>query len=402
MRTYKSPFTDHKIRLTKHITGSVCRTLLALTFLFSGFVKAVDPLGTVYKIQDYLQEGFGGVLQWALPLAGTLAVLLITTELLLGVTMLFNVRSRWTSWATLAFYLLMTPVTLYIAISNPVSDCGCFGDALVISNWATFAKNVVLLALAIVFVICRKAIPQLFSWWAELCIALLALGFAAGIMGYSYTHLPIIDFRPYKVGNNIKELMENGTAPIYDVYYTCEKDGEQKEFLYQDRPDVNGDTSWTVISSRTVTVRPAKEPTITDFRLELLMEDADMGIDANGEEVSERYIYEEEDLTEDILSSEEPVTLIVMYDVKKRDRGQAVRAVQLLKDIRSRGEQAYILTGSDEKDLFDFAEEMELDINSGAYLFMDKTPIKTIIRANPGVVVLQNGVVVSKHNMRQL
>lgn len=366
-------------RTAKHVLGSCSRTLLALTFLFSGFVKAVDPLGTVYKIEDYLELGFGQILQWAMPLSGTLAILLITTELLLGVTMLFNVRSRWTSWITLAFYLLMTPITLYIAIANPVTDCGCFGDALVISNWATFGKNVILLALAIVFVLCRKAIPQLFNGWAELCIALLALGTTAGIMGYSYTHLPIMDFRPYKVGNNIRELMENNVPPVVKTYCLFEKDGEQKEFIYHERPDLNGDSTWTFISQETRTLSEGKEPTITDFYLE------------NGDG---------DDVTYDILMDPEPITLIVMYDLNKRNRKQTERAVKLYKERIENGEQCYFLTGSSTDAIETFAQDNEIDTD--AFLFNDATPIKTIVRANPGVVVLQEGTVISKQNMRQV
>ena len=112
----------------QHIIGSTAREILALTFLFSGFVKAVDPLGTVYKIEDYL-KAFGGFMTDLLPLAGAAAVCLIMVEWLLGICMLFNVRTKITSWLTLVFYLVMTPLTLWIALTNPVSDCGCFGDA---------------------------------------------------------------------------------------------------------------------------------------------------------------------------------------------------------------------------------------------------------------------------------
>ncbi|MBR6829840.1 MAG: DoxX family membrane protein, partial [Paludibacteraceae bacterium] len=178
-----------------HIIGSTARTLLALTFLFSGFVKAVDPLGTVYKIEDYL-KAFGGFFTDLLPLAGTAAVLLIATEWILGVCMLCNVRTKVTSWIALAFYLVMTPLTLWIALTNPVSDCGCFGDALVLTNWQTFWKNVVFLCLVIILLICKKAIPQLWSWWMEIVLVVLGAGSVAGIMGYSYTHLPPMDFRP--------------------------------------------------------------------------------------------------------------------------------------------------------------------------------------------------------------
>lgn len=387
-----------KFRSSKaaHITGSVVRTLLAVTFLFSGFVKSVDPLGTVYKVEDYLTAmGLGGLVS----IAGTLAVLLIVAEWILGWMMLFNVQTKWTSWGALLFMLIMTPLTLWIAITGAVHDCGCFGDALVLTNWQTFWKNVVLLSLVLILLYCKKGIPQLFSWWAELGIVMIGLGITAGIMGYSYTHLPIIDFRPYKVGNNIMELTEDGVAPKIDVFYTFEKEGESKEFLYKDRPDLNGDGTWTFKFQETRVLQEGKEPTINDFRLESIFWDSDSDDES---QVPKRYIYLEDDLTYDILESEYPVTLIVMYDLSKRDRKQAARAVQLYKDIKEQGGICFFLTGSGEEDLFAFAEETGIDINTGSYLYMDATPIKTIVRANPGVVVLQNGVVKEKHNMRQL
>ena len=117
----------------KTIIAAICRTLLGVVFIFSGVVKAIDPLGTVYKIEDYL-KAFGGFFSDLLPLAEIAAWALIITELLLGVCMAMNVRTKWTSWIALAFYCVMTPLTLYIALTNPVSDCGCFGDAVVLTN----------------------------------------------------------------------------------------------------------------------------------------------------------------------------------------------------------------------------------------------------------------------------
>lgn len=381
-----------------HITGSIARTLLALTFLFSGFVKCVDPLGTVYKVEDYL-TAMGGFMADMIPAAGVFAVLLILAEWILGWAMLFNIRTKWTVWGALAFMLVMTPITLWIALTNAVEDCGCFGDAIKLSNWQTFWKNIVLLSLVLILLFCKKGIPQLFSWWAELTLFLIGLGISAGIMGYGYTHLPIIDFRPYKVGNNIIELMENNVPPVVKTYCLFEKDGEQKEFLYHERPDLNGDSTWTFISQETRILQEGKEPTIMDFRLERILWDSDSDDESP---VPERYIYLDDDLTYDILESEYPVTLIVMYDLSKRDRKQAARAAQLYKDIQEQGGICFFLTGSGEEDLFAFAEETGIDINTGSYLYMDATPIKTIVRANPGVVALQNGVVKEKHNMKQL
>lgn len=364
-----------------HIIGSIVRTLLALTFLFSGFVKAVDPLGTVYKIEDYL-KAFGGMFTDLIPLAGIAAVCLISLEFVLGICMLANVRTQVTSWLSLAFYLVMTPLTLWIALTNPVSDCGCFGDALVLSNWQTFWKNVVLLALVIVLLVCRKAIPPLFSWWMELVIALAGLGIAGGIMAYSYTHLPPMDFRPYKIGNNIPELMavpEDAEPDQYEVTLIYQKDGVEQEFTLEDYP--KGDPEWTFVDQKSVLVKKGYEAPIHDFVITTM---------------------EFDDITYDILESEEPVTLVAMYDLKKTDRKQMKKVLTLMETCREKGEQVYFLTGSGEDDIEAFAEEIGLDEETMEEVFctIDPVTLKTVVRANPGVFVVQNGTIIDKYNIR--
>ena len=366
-----------------HIIGSTARTLLALTFLFSGFVKAVDPLGTVYKIEDYL-KAFGGLFTDLLPLAGTAAVCLIAVEFVLGFCMLFNVRTNWTSWLSLAFYLVMTPLTLWIALTNPVTDCGCFGDALVLTNWQTFWKNIIFLSLVIILLICRKAVPQLFSGWMEVCIAVLGLGIAAGIMGYSYNHLPPMDFRPYKIGNHIPTLMEipEGAEPdVYETTLIYAKDGVEQEFTLENYP--KGDPEWTFVDQRSVLVKKGYEAPIHDFEI-LTMEF--------------------EDITYDILESEEPVTLITMYDLKKTDRKQAAKALAIYEKLKEEDAQCYFLTGSGEEDIYAFAEEIGMDEETAENVFctIDPVTLKTIVRANPGMFVVQNGTIIAKHNFKQL
>ena len=361
-----------------HITGSIARTLLALTFLFSGFVKAVDPLGTVYKIQDYLHEGFGGIFQWAIPASGVAAVCLIALEWLLGIAMLLNVRTQWTSWITLLFYCIMTPLTLYIAIANPVSDCGCFGDALVITNWQTFWKNIILLLLSICLVICRKAIPELFSWWMEIIIALAALGSVAGIMGYSYTHLPQIDFRPYKVGNHIPTLMEipdDAEVDQYEITLIYAKDGKEQTFTLENYP--KGDPEWTFVDQKSVLIKKGYVPPIHDFEIETLEGD---------------YI------TQDILESEEPVALVVMYDLSKTDTTQLEKLMHMIHEYP----RVYFLTASGEEEIFAFAEELGWDEETtySTFCFTDPITLKTIVRANPGVIVVQNGTIIDKYNLK--
>ena len=366
-----------KIDKALHITGTVARTLLGLTFLFSSFVKAIDPLGTVYKIEDYL-KAFGGFCNDLIPLAGAAAVCLILAEWLLGWALTLNIRTRWTSWLALVFYLVMTPLTLWIALTNPISDCGCFGDAIVLTNWQTFWKNIVLLCFVIILLVCRKAIPQLWSCWMELVLVVVAAGIGLGIMGYSYRHLPFMDFRPYKIGNHIPTLMEVPEDAEPDVYETTliyEKDGVQKEFTLDNYP--KGDPEWTFIDQKSKLVKKGYEAPIHDF--EILTMDFD-------------------DITYDILESEEPVTLVIMYDLKKIDHTLLDKVMALYFDRPN----VYYLTGSGEDEVVALAEEMGFDEETmeSTFCYTDPVTLKTIVRANPGMIVVQNGTIIEKHNLR--
>lgn len=349
---------------------TVSRTLLALVFLFSGAVKAIDPLGTVYKIEDYL-KAFGehaAFFNDLLPMASVAAVLLILTELVLGVTMLQAIGNRTTSVLTVVFYAVMTPLTLYIALTNPVSDCGCFGDALVLSNWQTFTKNVVLIVLAILCCSFVRYSHRLFMPWAGCLITLLAVVMALSMMYYSHTHLPIVDFRPYKIGNNIPALMEypeDAEPDVYEVSLVYEKDGHKQIFTLQDYP--KGDSTWHFVRQNSKLVKKGYEPPIHDFEL-----------------VDEDY----EDRTYDILESEEPVTLCVMYDTEKSDSRQFEKVYALANECAQRGETFYVVTGS---------VESPLDLPT---LHADPVTLKTIVRANPGIVVIQNGTIINKYNLK--
>ena len=361
-----------------HITGSVARTLLALTFLFSGFVKAIDPLGTVYKIEDYL-TAFGGFFTSLLPLATVAAVLLILTEWTLGVMMLCNIRTQVTAWLSLAFYAVMTPLTLYIALTNPITDCGCFGDALVISNWQTFWKNVVLMALVVVLLCTKKHIPQTFVCWAELGIVVIGVAMAGGLMLYTHYHLPLIDFRPYKIGNNIPELMEIPEGAPHDEYAITliyEKDGVEQEFTLQDYP--RGDSTWRFVDQQSKLIKKGYEPPIHDFVL----------IDYDGE-----------DLTYDILEMEN-VALVVLYDLQKTDLNQLPKVVELCKNYQESDLPIYILTSATDDQIDAFIEGNDLDLDRSLFLTADGIMLKTIVRANPGVFELNNGTIVDKYNIR--
>ncbi len=370
---------DSKIQRPASILAGLSRTLLGLVFIFSGAVKAIDPLGTVYKIEDYL-KAFGGFFTELLPMAEVAAWSLIIVELLLGVCMVLNVRTQWTSWVALLFYLVMTPLTLYIALTNPVSDCGCFGDAVVLTNWQTFGKNVVLIVLAIILVACRKYVRQLWSNWMEMVWAACTIVAAVAFMAWTRNHLPIKDFRPYQVGNHLPTLMEYPEDAEPDVYaysFVYEKDGVEQTFTLENYP--KGDSTWTFVRSDSRLIKKGYEPPIHDFEI----------INAEGE-----------DLTWDILESEEPVTLVVMYDLKKADKKQMAKVETLASNLSTFASlpNFYILTGSGTEDIINFC--LEFPALSDCICTCDPVTLKTIVRANPGVVVVQNGTVIDKYNIR--
>jgi len=327
---------NNKSPLASRLIAFLSRTLLGLVFVFSGVVKAIDPLGTVYKIEDYL-KAFGGFFTDLMPLATVAAAALILLELVLGVCMVLNVRTQWTSWLALLFYCVMTPLTLYIALTDPVSDCGCFGDAIVLTNWQTFWKNVVLIVLAIVLVVLRKSVYPLWQWYVELAIVFLTIGGGLAFMLYTRNHLPLMDFRPYKIGNHIPTMIANDQ--IHDFMLENE--------VYDITKDQNDSTTFT----------------------------------------------------EYILNSTEPVTLIVMYDLTKSDKSQIEKVEALYNECTAKSQLCYILTGSGSEDVDKFTNEYPT--LKKAMSFCDPVTLKTIVRANPGVITLHQGTIVDKYNIRK-
>ena len=214
-------------------------------------------------------------------------------------------------------------------------------------------------------------------------IALLGLGLAGGIMAYSYTHLPPLDFRPYKVGNNIPQLMEvpeDAEPDQYEITLIYQKDGVEQEFTLENYP--KGDPDWTFVDQRSVLVKKGYEAPIHDFVITTMNFD---------------------DITYDILESEEPVTLVAMYDLKKTDRKQMDKLKALYQRLTTNDKRPiYFLTGSGEDDIEWFADEIGMDDETMEEVFctIDPVTLKTVVRANPGVFVVQNGIIIEKYNLR--
>ncbi|MBE6323647.1 MAG: DoxX family protein [Bacteroidales bacterium] len=367
------------------ILGAAARTLLGLTFIFSGFVKAVDPLGTVYKIEDYL-NAFGGFFTQLVPAAPYAACALILFEFVLGVLLTFNVWTKVTSWLALAMMLVMTPLTLYLAITNPITDCGCFGDAIHLSNWATFGKNVVLLVLVAMLLWAKD---HLFATWVQpvnILICVLAFCLCGGLMTYSLLHLPPVDFRPYKIGNNIPELMvveipEDAPRDEYEYRFIYEKDGVQQEFTLDNYP--KNDSSWVFVEQTSKLIKKgyeAPEPPVHDFVLTL-----------TDEETGDIY-----DMTDEILE-QDSVTLAIMYKIEKASRKMVAKLNRLYEHSMETGMPFYAVTGSGEREVEIWRAETGAEY---PILSCDGITLKTIVRANPGIVVLHQGTVADKYNLR--
>ena len=243
----------------------ISRIIAGLVFIFSGFVKAIDPLGSAYKFHDYFQAFNIDVLQF---LCLPLVIFLSTAEFISGFSVLTGYRQKTGIWGLFLLIIFFTPLTFILAITNPVSDCGCFGDAIHLTNWQTFGKNIVLLVLIIILFAERKRVMAIFKPLTEwILITLIMVSFVFFSL-YNLRYLPIIDFLPYKIGINIPEKMkipEGLSADKYQSTFIYRKDGVNKEFTVNNYPA--NDSAWKFIEQRSVLVKKGYEPPIHDFSI---------------------------------------------------------------------------------------------------------------------------------------
>ena len=358
----------------KKLSVNVCRLLLAAVFVLSGFVKAVDPHGTQYKLEDYAVS-LG--LTDALPAIATIlfAVALSAVEFCLGVLLLFAIRRRLTSRLILLFLAVMTPLTLWLALTNPISDCGCFGDAVILTNWQTFWKNVVLLAAAIVVALWPTQMVRFVSRSNQWIVVNYTMLFILVVAGWSLYDLPQFDFRPYHIGASIREGMaipEGAPQPQYDTTFILEKDGEQREFTLDDYPD----STWTFVDSRTTLVSEGYVPPIHDFSVQT--------VDGS-------------DITDELLADTAYTFLLVSPQLSDADDSSLDIINELYEYARHHGYPFFCLTASPDR-----AIESWCDRTGAEYPFChtDETTLKTVIRSNPGLLLIKDGTVIGKwsHN----
>jgi len=375
----------NNISAFEKIILTVLRLALAALFIFSGFVKAVDPLGTAYKLAEYFHsfdETFthANVFSHLDFLALPFAFVMIAIEFLIGLNLLFKIYPRITSLFALLFMCVMTPLTFYIFIDNPVTDCGCFGDALVISNSATFWKNVVLLAFAIYLFARRKYLKPMLMPLAQIIMELFLLLAVLGFMMWNLTHLPVIDFRPYKIGTNIKQAMtlpENAQSDVYDTKFIYQKNGVEQEFTLENYP--KNDSTWTFVGQKSTLVSKGDVPKIHDFSI------------TDPEEFG--------DITDYILSHDGKTYLVIMYDLTKTSKRGAKKVEKLYQIARKECILFYALSGSAEDEIQQFRQKTGVTF---PFCTTDPVTLKTIIRANPGVVLLENGTIINKWAWRDV
>ena len=317
----------------RKIAVNVCRLVFAVAFILSGFVKAVDPLGTQYKIHDYLGAlGLASYVPDFMTLSAS--VVLSSAEFFLGICLLFAIRRRLVTLIVVILLAAMTLLTLWLALANPISDCGCFGDALVLTNWQTFWKNVVLLSAAVIVrrypLDMARIISRSNQWIVMNYSAVFILVIIAGRSLYT---LPQFDFRPYHIGTNLREgwqrMMDGEDSPYAEFFIESISDGE--------------------------------------------------------------------DITEQVLQQPGYTFLLVSPHLEQADDSQLDDLNRIYEYSQDNGYPFYCLTASSQHGITRWQ-----DITGAEYPFCqtDETTLKTVIRSNPGMLLLKDGVIIRKwsHN----
>jgi uncharacterized membrane protein YphA (DoxX/SURF4 family) len=355
---------------TENIISFISRLILGIVFIFSGFVKGVDPLGSTYKFTDYFNAFNIGFLE---PFALVLAIILAAVEFSIGVSLLFRFRYRIGVWAVLVFMSFFTIITFILALTNPVSDCGCFGDAIIMTNWQTFFKNLILLPFVLHIFWFRASRKDVFtppfSWLALMVFTLVFLG----IEFHAYRHLPMLDFRPYSVGTNIPEKMsmpEGAPQDEFKTFLYYEKEGTVEEFTEDNFPWE--DTTWTYVDSKHILVKKGYEPPIHDFTI---VDETDT------------------DITSALLSDEGYSFLLVAAHLEDADTEALNYASRLAAWCGQAGHSFYCTTASGEQEIEEIRQTLD---PAFGFHTTDEITLKTIVRSNPGLLLIKEGTILAK------
>jgi uncharacterized membrane protein YphA (DoxX/SURF4 family) len=360
-----------------------CRIFVGLLFIFSGLIKANDPLGFGYKLQEYFEVFH---ILFLNDYATAIAIFLCALEIILGAALLFGIRIRLVAWGLLLLIIFFTFLTFYSAAFDVVRTCGCFGDAIPLTPWQSFSKDIVLLIFIIVIFINRDRIqPLIRSWQAQKIILIIIIILAFGFGIYTYSYSPLMDFLPYKIGANIPgEMRIPPGAPldVYEITYNLKnkKTGESKEMTDKDYLKMNiwKDENWEIIGDpETKLLKKGYEPKIRDLKI----------TDAQGT-----------DYTREIIENPNYNLIIVAYNLNETNKN----AIEEFNATAINAAQNYnirtvLLTTNSAEDAAVFRKEYKLAME---IFYADAVPLKSMVRSNPGLLLLKNGTVINKWPFR--
>jgi len=358
----------------KYLVG-VVRIFVGILFIISGFIKLNDPVGFSFKLEEYFSQGVLD-LPFLTPFALAISILVVIVEVMVGVMLILGYKRKLTVWTLLAMIIFFTFLTFYSAYFNKVTDCGCFGDAIKLTPWESFTKDVVLLVLILIIYVGRKYITPLVN--SKTLMSVLYVSFIAcvGYVYYVLNHLPVIDFRPYEIGKNIEEGMNTpADAPkaVFEYKWKFNVNGNEEIYVTNgDYPTVDGE----FIDVETEEIQAGYEPPVHDFTIE-----------QNGEDFAAA------------LLQEPKLVMVIAYDLRKSN-------LEVFKEIKAVTDKALkagykvigmSASGPDQTDALKKENNLAFD-----FYFTDETTLKTIVRSNPGVLVLEKGTIVQKLHYNDL
>ncbi len=357
-------------KVSEPLIVKAIRIITGIVFIFSSVVKGVDPLGTDYRVIDYL-DAYGWY--FLMDYSFIISILLISAEFLIGVALLFKLRSRLAALGVLLIMAYFTVVTYIDARYELVPDCGCFGDAVKLTNWETFYKNIVLMIFAIIIFVYRSRMAMKMRIWLQFALLAIMLGLFNWFMMYNYAHLPVWDFRDWKVGNDMKSTGQE--TVISYLAYKNKETGEIKEYISPDYPwnDSVWMSEWEFVNQR-----------IDDSKLVLKH-----GLIIEDEEGN--------NYTNEIVENPGYQFILSVYDIQEADPAGMKKATEVYRQIMDSDVGFAMLTSSDNEEVNSYSGKYGIDYD--VYL-ADDIELKAMIRSNPGMVLLKNGVVLKKwhHN----
>lgn len=351
------------------------KIVLGLTFLFSGFVKSVDVYGTTFKIVDYFHAFHLDIFQ---PLSKLLAFGIVGLEFLLGILIIIGIYAKVVSKLVISIVFFMMLLTLYIALFNNVEDCGCFGDVLILSNWVTFFKNVVLLIFAFMFVIYHRLVTPLFSIKIRKYVLRYSFIYISGILLYNYIYEPLFDFRPYHVGAKLMPFDSINKKNKDQVSLIYRKDGEEKVFTPETAPWQNGE--WTYVETRINSLNIENTKSIADFSIQ--------NIRFNKENKPTII-----DITDKVLLDSEYSFFLLIPDLSILSDIQYDTINKIALYAGNNKYKVYCLTASTKNEILQFKEHLNPEI---MICLADNRLINTIVRASPGLMIMKKGLIVAK------